>query len=286
MGPAPLASRPALRLLPVLAMPALLGGCLESREDLSLRPDGGGRITVRYDLVERALGDLRADLRARLPDLLGVAALPAEAEAAAAARVRPLDPGWFREAARGVAGYVLDTPTALPAGPGRVALEIRATFDSLEAAARGGAFLGAATSLERLPRRLWRFRLREPWTPAGPGAADAFGGIDPERLRAALAPHLAALSHRLTLSFPAPVESTNGERSADGRTVAWSARADAAAPEPLTVTFPLPADVAWPTYRHAPDLARLARRFLEPPPPAPAPAREPEEAPAPTAPGR
>lgn len=157
-------------------------------------------------------------------------------------------------------------------------------FASLEALARGGGLLGAHLSLERLPKRQgWRLSLREPWTPSGPGARDAFGGLLPAELERALGGCLAALTHRLTLTLPVPVRSTNGTLSADGRTVTWSARADGPATPVLVVDFALPEESEWAAFRYAPDLAALGRRCLLPPPEPPEPARAPAQAPAPGA---
>jgi hypothetical protein len=67
------------------------------------------------------------------------------------------------------------------------------------------------------------------------------------------------------------VRVTNGRVSEDGRTVTWSAPADADLPAALFVDFGLPPETAWATFRRRPDLAALTRRCLLPPPEPPTP---------------
>lgn len=267
--------RPLLRSLPALAA-LLLAGCLELRESVVLTADGGGTLSARYVHDPAALASLVERVRALWPSLRREAEAGPPASAAPTP-ARPVDPAWFRAAAERIAGYVLSRADSAPAGGDRVATDVEARFTSLEDAARGGAFLGACVSLERLPKQRYRLTLRDPWTPSGPGAADAFGGIDPARVERDLAGHLGGLSRTLTITFPVAVEATNGLRSEDGRTVTWTARADDPAPRPLSVLFVLPEESAWSAFRHAPDLAALTRRCVRPPPPAPNPPRDPDD---------
>lgn len=269
-------ARLLLRLLPALAAP-LLAGCLEVRETVVLQADGSGTVSARLEHAPAALASLVDRVSALWPALTR----EPDAQPAAAGRpalARPVDPAWFRAAAEGIAGYALGRAESAACPGDRVATEVQSRFDALEDAARAGAFLGAFVSLERLPKQRYRLTLRDPWTPSGPGAADAFGGIDPTRLRRDLAGHLGGLTRALTITFPVAVEATNGLRSEDGRTVTWTSRADDPDPRPLSILFTLPEEVAWTTFRHAPDLAALTRRCVRPPPPAPNPPRDPDDA--------
>jgi hypothetical protein len=140
----------------------------------------------------------------------------------------------------------------------------------LEAAARGGLFHGCEVALERRPKGRALLTLRPPWEPSGPGADDAFGGV-PARALAPFADDVAALSYRVTITFAEPVLSCNATLSEDRRTVTYTARGGAPGPRRLEVEVLLPEDEPWPTFRHRPDLAALARRLVRPPPPVPEP---------------
>lgn len=294
-----LARRQALPVLPMLLALAL-GGCVESSETVVVDAEGAGTVEVahafRPAVLADVLGRVREALAPYLPPAPPAPPVPpvqpgaAPAATAVAQGVEPLHPDWLRAAAAagrtpgaGEAPGLRWARLALDASdPARHVTQGTAAFASLEALARGGALLGAHVSLERLPRKEgWRLTLREPWTPSGPGARDAFGGFLPGELAPALGPLLGALRHRLSLTLPVPVRRTNGALQPDGRTVVWEAAADAAATPVLTIDFVLPEEALWPTFRHAPDLGALGRRCLRPPPAVPAPARAPQPQPGP-----
>lgn len=259
-------ARAAAGLLLAALLAGLLPGCLRWEARVVIGPDGGGEAVAEARLDLPALEALGARVRAQAARLgLAVAAqgtLPP-------AGVDPLALPWLRADARGVDGLSL-AATALPAEAGVApGVRLAARFASLEAAARGGLFHGCEVALERRgPRRL-RFMLRPPWQASGPGSDDALGGLAPARL-APFADDLAALAYSVTVTFPLAVASTNGTCSADGRSVTWTlrGRADAVPGEVAEAWLELPPDseVELLTFRHKPDLARLARRLCVPAP--------------------
>ncbi|MFM8980276.1 MAG: hypothetical protein ACKOSS_07435, partial [Planctomycetia bacterium] len=176
----------------------------------------------------------------------------------------PLALPWLRADARVVDGLTL-AATQPPAG----GVRLEARFATLEAAARGGLFHGCEVALERRGPRQLRFTLRPPWQRSGPGSDDALGGL-PQASLAPFADDLAQLAYTFTVTFPLAVSQANGVRSADGRSVTWTlrGRADAVPGEPAEAWLELPpgSEVELLTFRHRPDLARLARRLCVPAP--------------------
>ena len=263
------------RLLLVLLALLVLPGCLRLRETIVLEADGSGTLRWEHEFDPAALRALLARVRASLG--LDVAAADLDP------RVNPVAPEWLRLGAKGAKDLALEIETkALP--DGRLRTEAESRFPSLEAAAGAGAFLGADVALERAPKDGWRLLVRDPWTPLGPGSTTVFGGLDAKFVKERFGADLKVLSRSLRITFPTPVRLTNGRVAEDGRTVTWSAPADAETPQALMVEFVLPADTPWPTFRRRPDLAALTRRCLLPPP-AP-PAKPPAGAPPPSIPGK
>jgi hypothetical protein len=252
-------ARSLLVLLALLVLP----GCLRLRETIVLEADGSGTLRWEHEFDPAAL---RA-LLARVRETLGL-------EVAAAAeldpRVNPVAPEWLRAGAKGAKDVVLGKVETKPLEDGRLRTEVEGRFPSLEAAAGAGAFLGADVALERAPKDGWRLVVRDPWTSLGPGSSTVFGGLDAKFVRERFGADLKALSRSLRITFPTPVRLTNGRVAEDGRTVTWSAPADAEHPQALFVEFVLPSDTPWPTFRRRPDLAALTRRCLLPPPAPPA----------------
>lgn len=259
------AARRAPLLLVALAAAWLLPGCLTLRETFVLEPDGSGTVRLQHDFDPAALAVLLARVRAggAADGVGGSGGAPADPAA------QPVAPTWLEAAARGRKDYRLARVEEAPLAGGRRRTSAEGTFASLEAAAAGGAFHGADVRLERLPKGAWRLTVSDPWTPAGPGSSDVFGGLEASRVRATFAPDLQALERVLVITFPVPVASANGTLSEDRRTVTWTSKAGAEAPEALRAVFVLPAECAWPTFRRRPDLGALARRCLVAPPPAP-----------------
>ena len=249
--PFPRGLRGARRLGLLLAL--LAAGCVEREEQVTLEADGSGSMRVTASFCPAAL----AELERRVLSTAGVNDPPERV-----AGVNPIAPGWLRAQSRGVEGLTLASAEEQRSPDGRITLTAEARFTSLEAAARGGLFGAAEVAFERRPKKRWRLTLREAWSTSGPGADDAFGGIPAAQLKPTFEPDLAALSHRLVLTFPFPVVSTTGELSSDRRTVTYRARGDEAAPRGLEVELELPEDAVWPTFRHRPDLAVLTRHLV------------------------
>lgn len=263
------ARRRAPALLALLAALLLLPGCLRLRQTFVLEPDGSGSVRIEHEYDPAALRGLRARVRALFtPPGTPIAADEWDA------RVNPVAPTWLTAAAHGGKDYRLTMTETQALEDGRTRVVAEGRFPSLESAARGEAFHGAEVRLERVPKDGWRFVLRDPWTPAGAGSSTVFGGLESAFVRAAFAEDLKALSRTLRMTFPGPVRITNGTLAADGRTVTWTSRADAEAPFALSAEFTLPAESAWATFRHHPDLGALSRRCLLPPPAPPVRARE------------
>jgi hypothetical protein len=259
-------ARSLLLLLALLVLP----GCLRLRETIVLEADGSGTLRWEHEFDPAALRALLARVRATL----GIDVASADLDPG----VNPVAPEWLRLGAKGTKDVVLKIETK-PLPDGRLRTEAESGFPSLEAAAGAGAFLGADVALERAPKDGWRLLVRDPWTPLGPGSTTVFGGLDAKFVKERFGADLKVLSRSLRITFPTPVRLTNGRVAEDGRTVTWSAPADAETPQALIVEFVLPTDTPWPTFRRRPDLAALTRRCLLPPP-AP-PARPAEGAPAP-----
>ena len=261
-------STPAAPALLGLALLLLLPGCLTLRETFVLAEDGSGTVTLQHDFDPAALAALLARVRGVLEEPGGEGGVKADPKA------NPVAPTWLTTASKGVKDYRLVKVEAAPLEGGRTRTTADGTFTSLEAAAQGEAFHGADVRLERLPKGAWRFTLRDPWTPAGPGSSDVFGGIEAALVRSTFGPDLEALSRTLVMTFPVPVRSANGTLSENRRTVTWTSKADASAPEALTAEFVLAPECAWTPFRRRPDLGALARRCLVAPPEPPAPRKE------------
>ena len=247
----------------------LLPGCLRLRQTFVLEPDGSGSVRLEHEYDPVALRALRARIRA----LLTPPGTPITADEWDA-RVNPVAPTWLTTAALAGKDYKLTAPETQPLEGGRTRVVAEGRFPSLESAARGEAFHGADVRLERLPKDVWRFTLRDPWTPAGAGSSTVFGGLEAATVRTLFGEDLKALSRTLRITFPSAVRMTNGTLAADGRTVTWTARADAEAPFALVAELTLPAESPWTTFHHRADLAALSRRCLLPPPEPPVPARK------------
>jgi hypothetical protein len=241
----------------------LFPGCLRLRETIVLEADGSGSFRVEHEFDAGALRALLSRARAAL-------GLGPESTAALDPKVNPAAPEWIRAEAKRAKDVTLGPVETKPLADGRLQTVAEARFPSLEQAAAAGAFLGADVALERAPKDGWRLVVRDPWTALGPGSSVIFGGLDATFVKERFGEDLKALSRSLRITFPGPIRLTNARVAEDGRTITWSAPADASPPAALVVEFTLPPDTAWGTFRRRPDLAALTRRCLLPPPEPPA----------------
>ena len=247
------------KLIPLALLAFLLSGCLESEEAFVLEADGSGTVHQSYTV------DLRARLElAQLAAVLYGGSLAAEDLPFA----NPVAPRWIEALARRTPGYELKSAKETEKDGKRTSV-VEARFESLEAAAQGGAFFASAVSLEAVDDTTWKLTLRDAWKGVSTRRADELGGYDVAALVKGFKSQLEGLVLRRTFRLPTRVLSTNGELDEAGTRVTWSVDYAALSEGKdlvLTITFQNEEGLRLKPFRYKPDLRALMVRCLEAPP--------------------
>lgn len=246
-------------LCPLLAA-FVLGGCLESKQTVRLETDGRGRIEQTF-VVDRTARDL---LLRRMAALHG-----AQGESGELPFADPFAPRWLRARAEGFDDYVIERVERPDEDDARITTYVKATFGSLEAAARAGAFFPAAVTLEPAGREAWRLVFRDPWEPAARDTHGELAGRPYAEVLDAFREALGGFGIERTIVLPTKVLETNGHLDEDGRTVTWRVdleRLEARKDLALVITFATTPELKLQRFRYHPDPEALMTRALEPPP--------------------
>ncbi len=263
------------RIALVLAFCALLTtGCLTHKDHVTLKADGSGTFVAVY-MVDMAKGkELINTAMTLFGGGGGGGEMPSAEEMAL---VNPYAPVWFREAGKGVDGYSVTGATEVATETTRANV-MSASFTSLEAAAKGGAFFAASVTLskvdksERLPNGAWKLVFRE----ALAGGGEALGGMDPAQMLPMFEAQLSGFSVKRAVTLPCAILETNGKASADKMTVEWTVNYDKILEGKdleMTVVFEAKEEVKLKPFKFSPDIMALVPRFTQPPPGAKAEAK-------------
>jgi len=261
--------------LALLILP--LGGCLKSEARCTLRKDGSGTITSSYSVH---LGRMR--------ELLSSVLMMMNPDAAQKLATRkdedlpnPLAANWLRLLAKDAEGYEL-TRIATETLDGERTTTVAASFQSLEAAARGGAFFTFGVSLsrveksEKVPHGAWTLVLRDILLGA---QSDEMGGMTASQMAPMFETQLKKLSLTNVVTLPTTILKTNGKKNEKGDTVTWTIdyeKVIAGKDVSMSVTFEAAEDLKLKAFSYAPNLDALVKRMRQS---APQPKLKPDDAP-------
>ncbi len=255
----------ALVLTALLALP--LTGCLKSKDAITLNKDGSGTIVSSY-VVE--LGKLR--------ELMQMYAMMQGQDPEQVADIDNADlpngaaPAWFKAGAAKTKGYAI-TDAVEEIEENRRTTTVSATFTSLEAAARGGAFFASTVTLSRVekskkaPDGAWKLTVRNALS--GGGQADAMGGMDPATALPMVEGQLGKLSIKLSMTVPTKILDHNGVKAETKNEVSWSVDYDKIVEGKdvtMSIVFEAAKDLKLKPFTYAPDMMALARRAMNKPP--------------------
>jgi hypothetical protein len=278
-----MATRSLLVLL--CACVALLGGCLESKEATTLKADGSGTITATYKTDKAKLGQLIDMAKMMMP--------PEEAGAQAPEGLPdPFHPAWFRSAAKEAKGFTIDEATYKDGDESR-STEVKASFQNLAAAAKGGAFFNAIVVLERTdwpekkgadeapkkdgagggendagaeevtkPVKAWRLRIK-------PLVAGEIAGMKVQEAVTLVQAQLDTMELSRTLTLPTKILFTNVDKSEDGKGVVQKVTYEhiaAGKTLELVVVFEDAPGLQLEPMSFTPNMEGLMPRFLQEPP--------------------
>ena len=287
-----MANRSLIALLSVCV--ALLGGCLESKESTTLTADGSGTITASYKTDKAKLRQLIEMAKMMMP--------PEEAGANAPEGLPdPFHPVWFRAAAKDAKGFTIDEATYDDGEDARTST-VKASFTSLSAAAKGGAFFNAIVVLERIdwpekksgkgatekdesseagnggdneaggeaagkddaatPVKAWRLRIK-------PLVAGEIGGMKVQEVVTLVQAQLDTMQLSRSITLPTKILHTNVEKSEDGKTVMQKVTYEhiaAGKTLELVVVFEDAKGLALEPMKFMPNMEGLMPRFLKEPP--------------------
>jgi len=270
---------------PVLAAFFLLlplAACVESKDVVTLKADGSGTIVSSYavDLTKmRELIDMYSALQGGEP---GAAAKIKDEDLPNAAA-----PAWFRQAAAKVKGYEIASATEATV-EGKRTTTVKASFTTLEAAAKGGAFFSSSVTLSRVakskevPNGAWKLTIKNALSGADPSA---MGGMDPATALAMVQPQVKDLEIGLSLKLPTKVLAHNGTKSEETGAISWTVTYDKIAEGKdltMSVTFETSETLKLKPFTYAPDVQQLAKRAMRKPPKPktkPAPKMDPKKGP-------
>jgi len=253
-------------LVPVLLV-LPLAGCLQSKDTITIRKDGSGTIVSSYSVE---LGKLR--------DLMSMYAMMSGEDPEKVAKIPDADlpngvaPAWFKNGAAETEGYAIEDAKESIADGKRVTT-VSATFDSLEAAAKGGAFFASTVTLskvdksEKVPNGAWKFTVKNALS--GGGQADAMGGMDPAQMLPMVEEQLKSLSIKLGLAVPTKVLEHNGEQAEGKNEVTWNVTYDKileGKDVTMSIVFEASDDLKLKAFTYTPDMMALARRAMRKPP--------------------
>jgi len=255
------------RILTALVLVLSLGGCLKSKDAITLNKDGSGTIVSSY-VVE--LGKLR--------ELMQMYAMMQGQDPEKVADIDDADlpngaaPAWFKAGAAKTKGYAI-TDAVEEIEEGRRTTTVSATFTSLEAAARGGAFFASTVTLSRVekskkaPDGAWKLTVRNALS--GGGQADAMGGMDPATALPMVEGQLGKLSIKLSMTVPTRILDHNGVKAEKKNEVSWSVDYDKIVEGKdvtMSIVFEAAKDLKLKPFTYAPDMMALARRAMNKPP--------------------
>jgi hypothetical protein len=232
---------------------------MDSREIYRIGADGRGSVVQTH----------RLDLRARdalLREALRL--IGGEDEPPAPPFADPVAPAWIRSLAARTEGYLITKAVASTTDGVRNA-NVEATFDTLEAAAEGGAFIGASVHLDRIDETSWKLTLVEALPALVEENDGRIGGADARIVLDALAPLLEGFRSSRTFTLPGRILACNGRVHDDGRTVTFTldlACLQAEAPVSFFATFEHDEAFDLEPFRFHADPERIVERLLEEPP--------------------
>jgi len=273
---------PRLPLLATFLLLLPLAACVESKDAVTLKADGSGTIVSTYavNLVKmRELIDMYSVLQGNEPGAAGKMKDEDLPNAVA--------PAWFREAAADVKGYEIKTAKE-GLVEGRRTTTVKASFTTLEAAARGGAFFSSSVTLSRVkksekaPKGAWKLTIKNALSGADPSA---MGGMDPTTLLAMVQEQVKDLKIDLSIALPTRVLAHNGTKSEETGAISWSVTYDKIAEGKdltMAVTFEASDTLKLKPFTYKPDMQKLAKRAMRKPPKAkkkPAPKADPKKGP-------
>lgn len=256
-------------VLPLLAALLLLGGCLESTETITVKPDGSGTITSTY------ASDLEKG------EQIMMMAGPAFGLDPAAPMPDPLAEGWFRKAADGIEGFEIVKFERSDAEKVRTT-KVQSKFKSLEAAAKAGAFFTSNVSLEQVnaseiakdgetpgegekkDAKVWKLVLLDVI------AGDFGGQMRPKDMLMMFEQFVNSLEIERSIVPPSKILETNGTLSEDGKSVSWTVDYQKIVKSTdkleMVVYFECREDVKLQPFTYSPSLESLLERGSKPPP--------------------
>ena len=239
-------------ILPALALLALLPclpACLQSSDAVTLEADGTGTIKSTYVIDLKKSRELVDTASLFMPDLVGEDAL----------KVNPTAPNWFRKFAGQVEGYTISKANEVTQGDVRTST-IEATFTSLAAAAKGGAFFSSKVRLDQDEEKRWVLTFKD-------SLADAEGiaeGIDLKAILPGFEAQLGTLKIVRTITLPTQIVESNGKIAEDGRTVEFTvdfARIIDGSDLEMRVVFAAAEGMDLQAFSHTPNTDILIERF-------------------------
>ena len=264
-----------------------LGGCLKSKDHVTLNKDGSGTIVSTYEV----------DLTKARELLAAVAMLMGQGDPETIAKMKDEHlmnfehPNWFRQTAAQVEGYEVRSatqrivPVEAPAKEGEAkegeakadaarkrVTQIESTFASLAAAAQAQAFpimsveLSRVEKSEKLPNGAWKLVVKDAVSGIDPAQTQ---GMDPSQMLPMFEPQLKNLTSSFRFTIPGKIIETNGTKDEDGCTASMSVdynKMMEGKAVGLTIVFEAAEGAALTPFKHTPDLMALMPRLQQKPP--------------------
>jgi hypothetical protein len=250
-----------MRTLPtIVALTAsvVLGGCLVTKDVITIQADGSGTIQQSFVVDVKKSNELIETFKM----LYGSGDMPASD------LPDPIAPGWFRKAAEGVEGYTLETVDVKSEEASRTTT-VRANFKSLEAAAKAGAFFVSSVTLEKTEDGAWSLTFKDSLSAAKEASGSAGMQFDLPSILSMLEEQLKGLSITRSITLPTKVLETNGTKSDDGKTVSFTVdfkKLSEGKDLELKIKFEAAETLKLVPFKHSPDKPAIMKRLTMPPP--------------------
>jgi hypothetical protein len=201
---------PFLLALLLAVLPALLTGCMQTKETVKIQKDGKGTITLDT-VVDKQMTEAMVEMMNGMGYGGGMGSDP----------TARLDPDRIKKSLAGKEGIEVRSATrTFDEETGKITMRLEIAFDTIQALYDSGAVMGVGAKLEKLEDGNYQFT-RSLFAEQLPKEGDLESQQMFEGILMMMQPYLEGMRFDAEFTLPTPIVETSGER-VDERQVRWT----------------------------------------------------------------